>query len=117
MISFLAGISQQDAVDSIRQTMGQRVDIHMFIWLGVLTVLIVGTFIYFARRSRKSASGVNNPGKLIKEISQAVGLKPAELKKLRMLAETMGQPGKPPLRNPMVLLLCPSLLAKAMKRK
>jgi hypothetical protein len=114
---FLADISQQQAVDSIRQTLGQRVDTHMFIWLAVATAVVVGTLIYFSWRSRRSGRELNNQAKLIKEVSQAIGLKPVELKKLRMLVDRLDQPIKSPVRNPMVLLLCPSLLAKTMKKK
>jgi hypothetical protein len=118
MISdFLAAMNQQQAVDSIRQTLGERVDTHMFIWLAVATAVVVGTLVYFSWRSRKSARELNNPTKLIKEVSQAIGLKPAEMKKLRMLVEKLDQPAKSATRNPMVLLLCPSLLAKTMKKK
>lgn len=116
--SVLADITQDQAMNSIRQTLGQRVDAGMFIWVGLLVVGIVGLIFYFNRRSNRDPSGgINHPGKLVKEVSEAINLKPAELKKLKALAEHLNQNGKPVGKNPLVLLLCPSLLAKAMKKK
>ena len=57
---------------------------------------------------------VNHAGKLLKELQKAVGIRPAEVKQLRILADASDDQGTP-LDNPLVLLLCPSLLAKTMR--
>jgi len=114
MIWTLASVSQDEAFDSIRQNLGREIDITLVFWAGVTIVLIAGAIIYFNQRMRRSSEGMNHMGKLLKEISQEVGLKPGEIKKLRELAGRMDEPVR---KNPMVLLLCPSLLSKAMKKK
>lgn len=115
----LATVTQDQAMNSIRQNLGSRIDTPLLIWVGVLVVIVVAALIYFSKRAAKKESGVklNHPGKLVKEISQAVGLKPAEMKKLRELSDKLELPGNVRVKNPMILLICPSLLAKAMKKK
>ena len=49
---------------------------------------------------------LNHSGKLVKEISKTMNLKPAEIKQLKVLAD--GQD----VGKPLVLLLCPSLLSQ-----
>ena len=64
------------------------------------------------RTKKKSvAKAVNHQGKLLKEIAKSVGLKRGELRKLKSLADGQN------VENPLTLLLCPSLLAKSLKRK
>jgi ABC-type transport system involved in Fe-S cluster assembly fused permease/ATPase subunit len=111
---FLATMSDQQAMDSIRQTLGQRVDTTMMAWAAIATAVVVGAIVYFNQRMRRNSQSLNNMGKLVKEISQEVGLKPAEIKKLRELAGLMNEPVR---KNPLVLLLCPSILSKAMKKQ
>ena len=118
MFPLLATVTQDQAIDSIRSTLGARIDGQLLAWVGGFAALVIGVLIYFSQRmKRNDGGGLNHNGKLIKEISEAVGLKPAEMKKLRVLAEQLNEPGQPPMKNPLVLLLCPSLLAKAMKKK
>jgi hypothetical protein len=114
-----AGITQDQALNSIRQTLGSRVDAMMLLWVAFVVLVVLGGLFYINRWANKRASseGLNHPGKLVKEVSTAVGIKPAELKKLRLLMEQINQNGQNRVKNPMVLLLCPSVLAKAMKKK
>jgi hypothetical protein len=58
------------------------------------------------RRSREP----NHPHKLAREIAKKVGLRRAELKQLRIVAESQN------LQSPLTVLLCPSLLARSIKQ-
>src|SRR5258706_15120149 len=59
-------------------------------------------------------TAVNHPGKLQKELTRQISLKPAELKQLKILAEGERRAGNP-VESPMVFLLCPSAFAAAMR--
>ena len=61
-------------------------------------------------RRRRTPKALNHHGKLLKELAAAVSLKPAEVKQLKLLADEQK------LSNPLTLILCPSILAKAVKR-
>lgn len=117
---YMADMTQQQALDSIRQGMGRSVDIQLLAWVGVLVLVIVAVLSFISRRTsvRQRAATLNNAGRLIKEVSREIDLKPAELKKLRALADQLDRsmPSSAD-RNPLLLLLCPSQLAKAMKKK
>lgn len=52
---------------------------------------------------------INHPGKLLREVSKGVSLRSAEVKQLKALAREQE------VASPLVLMLCPSLLAKAVK--
>ena len=52
---------------------------------------------------------MNSPGKLIREVSKGMNLRPAEVKQLRVLCEQQG------VLSPLVMLLCPSVLGRAVK--
>jgi hypothetical protein len=63
-------------------------------------------------QARKAAAGraVHHPGKLQRELTKKVGIRPAQLKKLKALADEAD------VSSPLVLLLCPSLMAEALKK-
>lgn len=81
--------------------------------VGIIAILMVASM--FNRKSparHKAAKNAAQPNKLIKQLARQLGLKSRELKQLRLLAEQEG------LENPLVFLLCPSVLqAAAEKRK
>lgn len=54
---------------------------------------------------------LNHPGKLLKEVMKTVDLRPVEVKQLKILAEDQN------VSSPLTLILCPSVLAKAVKAK
>lgn len=64
-----------------------------------------------SRRRRLVDKRLHHPGKLQREITRKVGLKPAELKKLKTLADDVDA------GSPLVLLLCPSLMADASRKR
>jgi hypothetical protein len=73
-----------------------------------VTILAV---LYSQRRQRVAMPPVlHHQGKLVKEAARAIGLKPNELKQLKILAEQVDA------ENPLLLLMCPSILATAIKQ-
>ena len=80
---------------------------------GVILLLII-----FGRPQRAPGAPkpLNNANRLLREVMRSLPVKPGEFKHLRTLAdETTVSPGDQPLRSPLVLLLCPSAVAKAVK--
>jgi hypothetical protein len=72
---------------------------------------------WLSRRSQRKVVGAthNHPARLLREVTKAVGLKRAEVRQLKLLAEACADnAGESP--SPLTLLLCPSLLAKAVAR-
>ncbi|WP_428937427.1 hypothetical protein [Fontivita pretiosa] len=105
--------TQEEIFRSINKSVGETVDPGKFLAaLFVIAGLIVVVALISQRRKRVITPRVlNHPGKLLKEVSRRVGLKPAELRNLRALAEADEQ-----VSDPLTLLLCPSLLEAAVKR-
>lgn len=104
--------SQSEVLRSIgenidNQTGGPtRVLALMIAALGLALLLLVLSY----RRKREVAPrAINHPGKLLREVSRSMDLKPPELRQLKLLAE------KQSLASPLTLLLCPSLLSKAVR--
>ena len=82
---------------------------------GLILLLLLGT-----RAGRRAAAPqpLNHPRKLIREVLKAVPLRRAELKQLRLLADAAGSgpgAGGGAVQSPLTLLLCPSVLARALK--
>jgi hypothetical protein len=62
----------------------------------------------YRRRVQIAPKAINHQGKLVKEIARGLPLKAAEMKQLSKLAE------QKELSSPLVMLLCPSVLAKSL---
>lgn len=113
-----AGPTQDEVFGSIREHVGdsggQSGMVLLLIFAGCIVMALL---IYFSRRDRREAvaSAFNHRGKLLKEIARETGLKPAELKQLKALAQKLEERHEITLKSPLTLLLCPSLLAKAMQ--
>ena len=60
---------------------------------------------------------LHHHGKLMKEVSKGLSLRAAEIKQLRLLADDTTGRGGDPVTSPLALLLCPSVLAAAAKRR
>jgi hypothetical protein len=116
--AYLFAITQDDVFKSIKQNVseseggGRRL---LIVLLGAIALVLM-LIALSARRNREAAAprAVNHPGKLLKEISRQISLRPAELKQLKLLADAERNAGKS-LSSPLVLLLCPSALASAMR--
>jgi hypothetical protein len=107
----LATPTQQEVFKS--DNVGQKTDSGHFLAV-LLAIAAVAVFIgIFSKRERKAAvpRALNHQGKLIKEIMKGVHLRPAEVRQLRTLADAQD------LENPLTLLLCPSVLEKAIKER
>lgn len=86
---------------------------------GLILLLLLGTR---ARRQQAAPQPLNHSRKLMREVMKAVPLRRGELKQLRLLAEVPaiagdGHGGGEAIQSPLTLLLCPSVLARAMKRR
>ena len=109
----MAGPSQEEVFRSINQNVGQTTDPRKFFaalvaLAGVMMLLAVLT----QRRKRQAVPrAMNHHGKLLKEMARALHLRSSELRQLKMLAEEQS------LSSPLTLLLCPSVLAQAVKQK
>ena len=93
---------------------------------GLILLLLLGTR---ARRQAAAPQALNHSRKLMREVMKAVPLRRAELKQLRLLADSCAAGGADgngggsagargePVQSPLTLLLCPSLLARALKNR
>lgn len=110
--SFLhAAPTQEEVLRSIESQVGQKVDPNALLAFGLCVMAGIGVLIYinYARGKTVNPKPLNSPGKLIKEVAREMQIKPSELRQLRSLSE------RQKLVNPLVLILCPSLLTKAVR--
>jgi hypothetical protein len=116
-----AAPSQEDVFRSIQQKVGARPgqdgDKSFAFLVGGVGVLIMLLLIASRVRVRQAAPRkIQHAGKLLREMSKTVGLKPKELKQLKALADESRRNGSPdPVESPLTLLLCPSVLARTLK--
>ncbi len=84
------------------------------VWALVLgAIAIVLLLVLFQKRGQRRTlpRSANHHGKLLKEIQRQLPLKNREIKQLKILADQEG------CSSPLVLLLCPSLLTRAIHGK
>lgn len=110
-----AAPSQEEVFRSIQQNVGRQTEDGgkgLGLLLGgagaLMMVLLVGSKI---RRRQATPRVFDHPGRLMREIMKTVPLKPKELKQLKQLADESAEP----VQSPLTLLLCPSVLARALK--
>jgi hypothetical protein len=112
-IALLADVKLEDVFQSTNESMnagpGSTRLMVLLAGAGLMVLLLV--VLQWRRKRQTLPKSVNHQGKLLKEIARPLGLKPAELKQLKELAEEAG------LSSPLVLLLCPSLLGTAAQRR
>jgi hypothetical protein len=103
----------EDVFKSTQENFGKEPDPRMFIAWFCIAVGLIAVLILLHRRYQRQATPkvVNHQGKLNRALQKQIGLKSAEVRQLKALAE--GQS----IQNPMTLLLCPSVLAKAARQK
>jgi len=105
--------TQEDVFKSISDNMGQKSDAGPF--LGVMAtiaaVAILVAVISKRRERPRLPKALNHQGKLLKEVLKSTPLKPSEARLLKSLSETQE------VDNPLVMMLCPSVLEKAMRQK
>lgn len=118
--SAIAKPTQQDVFKSIQDNVGQADESQMRAvpWVCGGIGLIIVLAIFGKRQSRQaSPKAVNSPGRLIKEMMKAIPLKPRELKQLKIVAEQTEMDDGGTVENPLVLLLCPSVVIKSVNER
>ena len=111
-----AGPTQNEVFKSIQDSVGERHEMNStpVILLVLGGALVLAVLVYMSRREQRQVvapAPLNHSGKLVKEVAKLADLRPAELKQLKILADSIGdRVGESP--DALTLLLCPSLLAK-----
>src|SRR5438067_5979500 len=108
-----AAPTQQEVFKSISENVGSSTDPKKFAaFVLAVTALAILLVVVSKRKQRQITPKVlNHQGKLLKEIIRHIDLRPAEIRQLKQLAEEQN------LSSPLTLLLCPSILAKAVKER
>jgi len=112
-----AAPTQEEVFKSIQDNVGDSADSGK-----VLMVLCVGggfviLLAVFSQRNKREITPrtVNHQGRLLKEIGRGLSIRPKEMKQLKILAEQTSVPGGRTVNSPLTLLLCPSVLMKAVQ--
>jgi hypothetical protein len=108
-----AAPTQEEVFRSINQNVGSTVDFDRYMpyILTALGAIILAAIYNHRKQNPGIVKRVNHVGKLVREVSRSVHLKSAEVKQLKLMAEEQK------VNNPLMLLLCPSVLAKAMRTR
>lgn len=107
--------SAEDAFKrSLSESIDQRVDPKNFgAFIAIVLGIILFAIVFNQWRARAAKPGgpksVHSLSKLLKEVGKQTSLRPAEVKQLRILCEQQE------VQSPLVLLLCPSVLSKAVR--
>ena len=109
-----ANPTQEDVFKSISDNMSEKgSDSGQF--LAVMAAIAGAAILIavFSKRKERVArpKTLNHQGKLLKEVIRTTSLKPAEARLLKSLGEAQS------LDNGLVLLLCPSVLERALREK
>lgn len=108
----LAQVKLEDVFKSTHESMNGGAGSSgqlLAILLGTAALLLLMLLLNYHRRNQATPRPVNHRGKLLKELLKVAPLKSAEVKQLKRLAERQS------CSSPLVLLLCPSVLEKAIK--
>lgn len=106
---FFRGLSGQG--DSGTGSSGSLVDVTMFLAvLGLIAGALVLLVWIVRLRKTLAVRAKHNPARLVRELARKVNLKPTQLKKLKPMA------AKAEVSHPLILLLCPSIVAGLMKK-
>lgn len=106
-----AAPTADEVFKSVDDTMFTTVDPDKLLAAGIAVLAVAGIVIAlsFARKRSLNPRPLNSPSKLVKEIAKEMNLKNTEVRQLRTLSERLK------LISPLVLLLCPSLLTRAVR--
>ncbi|SRR5258706_2118157 len=109
----LAQLKQEDVFKSISDNVSSSGDPKVFyvvalIGVGLVLLLVVANSM---KKRQASPRAVNHQGKLMKEMLKALALKKAEVKNLKIMAAEQH------CGSPLTLVLCPSMLARAINAK
>src|SRR3954469_7697762 len=108
-----AAPTQQEVFRSIQDNVGSTTDPKKFVAFILAVAALVLLLAVVSKRKQRQVTpkALNHQGKLLKEIMRQIDLRPAEVRQLKVLADAQE------LSSPLTLLLCPSILAKAVKEK
>ncbi len=106
-----AAPTQEDVFRSIEQSVGESVDTSRMLALLACSVgvLIILALINQRMKRQVRPKPLNHQKRLFKEVSQRLGLRPAEIKRIRQYADDVSARRGEKLDSPIVLMLCPSL--------
>ncbi len=105
--------TQEDVFKSISDNMGEKSDSGNFLAMLLAITAVAILFAVISKRRQRVVlpKTLNHQGKLLKEVLKGTSLRPAEVRLLKSLADSQS------LDNPLVMLLCPSILEKALRQK
>ncbi len=110
---FLANATPDQVFKSVGDTLDAQVNPNHLILIAVALVGMILLISFLTRRTTKTTQVkvVNNASKLTRQLARQMGLKSNEFRHLKQLADQEN------IDNPLVLLLCPSVLQAAMKKR
>ena len=109
----LANPTQEEVFKSINENVGQTVDgTKVLAIMAAIAGLVIILVLFNRRQTREAApTALNHQGKLLRELMKTAGLKPAEARQLKVLAEHAAAVGEP-VESAVTLLLCPSVMKR-----
>ena len=113
-IPVAAAPTQEEVFQSIQNNLGPQVDGTKVFALFLAAVGVAIVLVVLSKRQKRAAlpQKLNHQGKLMRELMKSAGLTRNEVKMLGTIAEQLQTAGQP-LRNPLTLMLCPSLTRQA----
>jgi hypothetical protein len=115
-----ASPSQDDVFKQIQQSVGQKEELDyrpvMYLAGGGTVVVVLLWLVNRRRQTPARPKSLNHSGKLLKELLREVPLTAAEVRQLKLVAESVQQQTGEPA-TAITMLLCPSLLAKGLQNK
>ncbi|GEM_PF-2576766 len=110
--AILAQVKLEDFFRSTQESVaGEASASRLVALLLCVAALMILLWLLHHWRNRQVARGaINHHGRLLREVAREVGLRPAEVRALRELAQRQR------CGNPLLLLLCPSLLSRALQQ-
>ena len=106
-------VKLEDVFKSTKENMSQEAapDRLIALAIGAVAIVVLLVFLQYRRKAESMAKPLNNQHRLIKEMTRTLALKDAEMRQLQDLADEQS------CSSPLVLLMCPSLMAKAVANK
>ncbi|HEV7300918.1 MAG TPA: hypothetical protein VGN72_16240 [Tepidisphaeraceae bacterium] len=115
----LAQVKQEDVFRSINDSMtsqGSNGSSILLLVGGGVGVLLLLAFLSRRGENAPAVRSVNHAGKLLREVRKQIGLKPVELKQLKLVADQLSSHDGEPV-SPLTLIVCPSVLVKAIQNE
>jgi len=106
-------VKLEDVFKSTKESMSQEAGPERLIALGLgaAAVVVLLVFLQYRRKAESMAKPMNNQHRLVREMTRTLALKEGEMRQLKQLADEQS------CSSPLVLLMCPSLMAKALANK